>query len=200
MGFGPLRVINEDRVAPGGGFPAHPHRDMEILSYVLEGGLEHKDSLGTGSVIYPGDLQRMSAGTGIRHSELNASNTEPVHFLQIWIEPAQVGIAPGYEQKAFPVSERRGRLRLLASPHGGESSVTLHQDVKLFGALLESGETVSHTLAPRRGAGVQVARGAIEVNGHELSVGDGAAIEGHGTLDLTAREGSEVLLFDLYFD
>jgi hypothetical protein len=197
MGFGPLRVINDDRVAPGAGFPAHPHSDMEIISYVLEGALEHKDSLGTGSVIRPGDVQRMSAGTGIRHSEFNASKTDPVHFLQIWIVPYRKGIAPGYEQKAFPDAEKRGRLRLVGSRAGREGSVTIHQDVDLYATLLDEGEAVEHTIAPGRGGWVQVARGAIELNGATLREGDGVAVSTSGPLRIAGIEKAEVLLFDM---
>ncbi len=197
MGFGPLRVINEDRVAPGGGFPTHAHRDMEIVSYVLEGGLEHKDSLGTGSVIRPGDVQRMSAGTGVRHSEYNASGTEPVHFLQIWIVPEREGLKPSYEQKAFEAAEKRGKLRLIGSRDGREGSVAIHQDAKLYATLLEAGEAVSHTLEAERGAWVQVAKGSIAVNGQRLKAGDGMAVEGAGDLRLEAETNAEALLFDL---
>jgi quercetin 2,3-dioxygenase len=197
MGFRALRVINEDRVAPGEGFPTHPHRDMEILSYVLEGGLQHKDSLGTGSVIRPGDVQRMSAGTGVAHSEFNASRTEPVHFLQIWIVPERRGIAPGYEQKHFPEEVRRGQLRLIASPGGEAGSVSLHQDVRLYSALLAPGESVQHALAPGRHAWVQIARGTVRLGAQTLNAGDGAAISEEQALTLTAEAPSEVLLFDL---
>ena len=197
MGFGPLRVINDDRVAPGGGFPAHPHSDMEIISYVLEGALEHKDSLGTGSVIRPGDVQRMSAGSGIRHSEFNASKTDPVHFLQIWIIPERKGIAPGYEQKAFPDAEKRGRLRLIGSRDGRDGSVTIHQDVDLYAMLLGEGDAVEHTIAPGRGGWVQVARGSVNLNGETLREGDGVAISTSGHLHLVGLEESEVLLFDM---
>jgi redox-sensitive bicupin YhaK (pirin superfamily) len=197
MGFRALRVINEDRVAPGEGFPTHAHRDMEILSYVLEGGLQHKDSLGTGSVIRPGDVQRMSAGTGVAHSEFNASRTEPVHFLQIWILPERRGIAPGYEQKLFPEDGRKGQLRLIASPTGEAGSVSIHQDVRLYSALLGPGESVTHALAPGRHAWVQVARGALKLGEQRLSAGDGAAISDERAVTLTADVPSEVLLFDL---
>lgn len=197
MGFGPLRVINDDRVAPGSGFPAHPHSDMEIISYVLEGGLEHKDSLGTGSVIRPGDLQRMTAGTGIRHSEFNASKTEPVHFLQIWILPEQKGLAPSYEQKAFSVAERQGRLKLIGSRDGRGGSVTIHQDVDLYATLLGKGETVDHTIAPDRGGWIQVARGSVSLNGETLREGDGAAVSSSGSLRIEGLADAEVLLFDL---
>jgi redox-sensitive bicupin YhaK (pirin superfamily) len=197
MGWGPLRVINEDRVAPGAGFPTHAHRDMEILTYVLEGGLEHKDSLGTGSVIRPGEVQRMSAGTGVRHSEFNASRVEPVHFLQIWIEPARRGIAPGYEQKAFSDAERRGRLRLIAAPDGRDGAVTIHQDAAVHATTLDRGQRVEHALAPGRLAWLQVARGALLVNGERLASGDGAALEGERTVALEALEPAEALLFDL---
>jgi redox-sensitive bicupin YhaK (pirin superfamily) len=197
MGFGPLRVINDDRVAPAGGFPTHPHSDMEIVSYVLEGGLEHKDSLGTGSVIRPGDVQRMSAGTGIRHSEFNASRTEPVHFLQIWIVPERRGLKPGYEQKTFTPEEKRGRLRLVGSRDGRDGSVTIHRDVDLYATLLGRGESVSHDLASGRIAWVQVAGGSAEINGTPLTAGDGVAIEDVGTLTLTGADEAEILVFDM---
>ena len=197
MGFRALRVINEDRVAPGAGFPPHPHADMEIISYVLDGGLEHKDTLGTRSVIRPGEVQRMSAGTGIRHSEYNASASDPVHFLQIWILPERKGIAPGYEQKAFPAEEKRGRLRLVASRDGREGSVTVHQDVDLHAGLLEPGETVGFDVRPGRHAWVQVARGRLALNGRELGPGDGAAVSDETSLVLAAETGAEVLVFDL---
>lgn len=197
MGFGPLRVINEDRVAPGGGFPTHPHGDMEILSYVLGGALQHRDSLGTGSVIVPGDVQRMTAGTGIRHSEFNASQTEPVHFLQIWIIPERRGIAPSYEQKTFGLSEKTGRLRLVASRNGREGSVVIHQDVDLYATVLEKGQSVAHTIADKRIAWLQVARGAVSVDGETLGAGDGLAIETGGELRLEGVEAAEVLLFDM---
>ena len=197
MGFGPLRVINEDRVAPGGGFPTHPHRDMEIISYVLDGALEHKDSLGTGSVIRPGDVQRMTAGTGVRHSEFNASGKNPVHFLQIWIVPEREGLKPGYEQKTFEPGEKRGHLRLIGSRDGREGSVTIHQDADLYATLLEAGESVSYAIDAGRGAWVQVARGSINVNGQRLEPGDGMAIEGGGGLRLEAETPAEVLLFDM---
>jgi redox-sensitive bicupin YhaK (pirin superfamily) len=197
MGFGPLRVINEDRVAPGGGFPTHPHSDMEILSYVIDGGLEHRDSLGTGSVIRPGDVQRMSAGTGLRHSEFNASKTEPVHFLQIWIIPEKRGIAPGYEQKTFPADEKRGRLKLIGSRDGREGSVTIHQDIALYASLLKPGEAVAQEVAAGRGAWVQVARGKVLIDGREANAGDGFAIEGPARVGVEGAESAEVLLFDL---
>lgn len=197
MGFGPLRVINDDRVAPSGGFPAHPHADMEIISYVLDGALEHKDSLGTGSVIRPGDVQRMTAGTGVRHSEFNASDNEPVHFLQIWILPEKKGLAPGYEQKTFSEAEKRGKLRLIGSRDGRDGSVTVHQDVDLYATILAKGEAVSHEIAAGRGAWVQVARGSAKLNGEALSEGDGVAVSTSGTLSLEATSDAEVLLFDL---
>lgn len=198
MGFGPLRVINEDRVAPGGGFPTHPHADMEIVSYVMEGALEHRDSLGTGSVIRPGDVQRMSAGTGIRHSEFNASKTDPVHFLQIWLMPERRGIAPGYEQKAFAAKDKRNALRLVASQDGRDGSLTVHQDANLFASMLEAEAKVSHELAAGRLAWVQVAQGAVTLNGHALQAGDGAAIDTAGMIELAgAGHGGEVLLFDM---
>ena len=197
MGFRVLRVINEDTVAPGRGFPTHGHRDMEIISYVLEGALEHRDSLGTGSVIRPGDVQRMSAGTGVRHSEFNASPSEPVHFLQIWIEPAAAGIAPGYEQRAFADADKRGRLQLVASPDGADGSVTIHQDARLFATRLGPGETIEHKLAPGRHGWVQVTRGALAVNGQRVAHGDGAAVSGEPTIALTGDGDAEALVFDL---
>ena len=197
MGFGSLRVINEDRVAPGGGFPTHPHRDMEIISYVLDGALEHKDSLGTGSVIRPGDVQHMSAGTGVRHSEYNASSKEPVHFLQIWILPEREGLKPSYEQKVFEAAEKRGQLRLIGSRSGRDGSVTIHQDADLYATLLEVGESVTHGLKAGRSAWVQVASGSIAVNGQKLEAGDGMAVEGAGDLHLEAETSAEVLLFDM---
>jgi quercetin 2,3-dioxygenase len=197
MGFRSLRVINEDYVAPGQGFPTHPHRDMEIITYVLEGALEHKDSLGTGSVIRPGDGQRMSAGTGIRHSEANESKTEGAHFLQIWILPDQQGIKPSYEQKAFPTEEKRGNLRLIASPTGNDGSVTIHQDANLYVTLLGPGETVTHHIEPDRHAWIQIAKGSIEVNGKVLKQGDGAAVSDEKQLLIKGTEDTEVLLFDL---
>ena len=198
MGFGPLRVINEDRVAPGTGFGTHGHRDMEIISYVLEGALEHEDSLGTGSVIRPGDVQIMSAGTGIRHSEFNHSQAEPVHFLQIWIVPARLGIAPRYEQKTFPDRDKRGRLLLVASPDGRDGSLTVYQDVELRCALLEDGQRVEHRLAAGRKAWLQVARGDVRLDGEALEQGDGAAVDGAPNVAVQAhRGGAEILLFDL---
>jgi len=199
MGFRALRVINEDRVAPGGGFPRHGHRDMEIVSYVLEGGLEHKDSLGTGSVIRPGDVQRMSAGTGVMHSEYNASKTAPVHFLQIWLVPDRPGHAPGYEQKAFAAATKRGVLRLVASPDGADGSVSIHQDARLYATLLPRGTSVEHALAAGRHAWIHVAQGAIELDGTPLGAGDAAAISDAAAITLRgAGDGeAEVLVFDL---
>ncbi|HEY9888765.1 MAG TPA: pirin family protein, partial [Candidatus Obscuribacterales bacterium] len=175
MGFGPLRVINEDKVAPGQGFSTHGHRDMEIISYVLSGELAHKDSIGNGSIIRPGDVQRMSAGTGIFHSEYNASKTDPVHFLQIWVLPAAQGIDPGYEQTYFAPAEKQGQWRLIGAPDGRDGSVTIHQDVNLYATQLAPEQTVTHTLAAGRVAWLQVARGAVQLHGHELTAGDGAA-------------------------
>lgn len=197
MGFGPLRVINDDRVAGGGGFPTHPHSNMEIITYVLDGALAHKDSIGTGSVIRPGDVQRMTAGSGIRHSEFNASPTEPVHFLQIWIVPEQEGLAPGYEQRSFPTEEKSGRLRLVGARDGRDGSVTIHRDVDLYAGLLDGNDHVTHRLAPERAAWVHVARGSVSLNGERLEAGDGAAIEAPGDLVLADARGAEVLVFDL---
>ena len=198
MGFGPLRVINEDRVRPGGGFDTHGHRDMEIISYVLEGALEHKDSIGTGSVIRPGDVQRMTAGSGIRHSEFNPSASDPVHFLQIWLMPDEEGLTPSYEQKNFGDSEKRGRLRLVASSDGRDGSVHIHQDADIYASLLDKDATVTHALPAGRRSWIQVVRGAVEVNGKSLRTGDGAAASELPTLTVTsAADGSEFLLFDL---
>jgi quercetin 2,3-dioxygenase len=198
MGFGPLRVINEDRVSPGQGFGTHGHRDMEIISYVLEGALEHKDSIGTGSVIRPGDVQIMSAGTGIRHSEFNHSKTESVHFLQIWVVPDRNGIAPRYAQKTFPDADKRGRLRLVGSSDGRDGSVVIHQDVKLFAAVLKAAEEVTQALPTDRKGWLQVARGAVVMNGRDLNAGDGAAVQGEPAITVTAKtDGAEILVFDL---
>lgn len=196
MGFRALRVINDDTVTGGGGFGTHGHRDMEIISYVLDGALGHKDSLGTNGVIRPGEVQRMSAGTGVRHSEMNASRTQPVHFLQIWILPDRAGHTPSYQQIAFPPEERRGKLRLVASPDGADGSVTIHQDTRMFGTLLDAGESVTHTVAPGRHAWVHVARGKANVNGTALEAGDAVSTSDAGELVLTG-EGAEVLIFDL---
>jgi redox-sensitive bicupin YhaK (pirin superfamily) len=197
MSFRSLRVINEDTVAPGRGFPAHGHRDMEIITYVLEGSLEHKDSMGTGSVILPGDVQKMSAGTGVRHSEANPSDSEAVHLLQIWIVPDATGIKPDYQQKRFEDEEKRGRLRLVASPDGSDGSISIHQDARLYAALLDPSEQVTHELKPNRYAWVQVARGAVEVNGQPLNQGDGAAISEESAVSIVGAEPAEILLFDL---
>ncbi|HEY2733247.1 MAG TPA: pirin family protein [Polyangiales bacterium] len=195
--FGALRVLNEDRVAPGRGFGTHPHRDMEIISYVLDGALQHKDSMGTGSTIRPGEVQRMTAGSGVAHSEQNASRTDPVHFLQIWIVPEANGLAPSYEQTAFSIDERRGKLRLVASRDGRDGSVTVHQDVKLYATLLEAEQRVQHSVANGRRAFVQVARGSIELNGQRLDAGDAAMISEASTLALLGKESAEALVFDL---
>jgi quercetin 2,3-dioxygenase len=200
MGFRALRVINEDRVAPGQGFGRHAHRDMEIVTYVLDGALEHKDSLGTGSVIRPGDVQRMSAGTGVAHSEFNASKSEPVHFLQIWLLPRERGLPPGYEQRSFPPAEREGRLRVVASPDGREGSVTIHSDASVYGTLLSDGQSVELPLAPGRHAWVHVARGQARVAGQTLGAGDAAAVSEEAAVKLQGLGGdepAEILLFDL---
>jgi hypothetical protein len=197
MGFRSLRVINEDWVAPNTGFPAHPHRDMEIITYVLKGKLEHKDSLGTGSVILPGDGQRMTAGSGIRHSEFNPSTTEPVHLLQIWIQPEKAALVPSYEQKSFPEAEKRGKFRLIASRDASDGSVRINQDAKLYVSVLEAGEEVAHEFVAGRHGWLQVARGGVELNGKALAQGDGAAISNEQKLSIKSNEDAEVLLFDL---
>lgn len=197
MGYGALRVINDDKVEPGQGFGMHGHRDMEIITYVLEGALEHKDSMGNGSVIRPGNVQRMSAGTGVRHSEFNPSRAERVHLLQIWIEPKFTGVRPGYEEKEFSPAEKTGRLRLIASPDGREGSVTIHQDALVFAALLDGKNAVTHALAPGRRAYVHVARGAVKLNGIALKGGDGVKIAGEDELKFSGASQAELLLFDL---
>ncbi len=197
MGFRNLRVINEDRVEPGEGFGTHGHRDMEIVSYVLEGELEHKDSMGTGSVIAPGDVQRMSAGTGVTHSEYNPSDTEKVHFLQIWILPEREGMKPGYEQKSFPAEARKVRARLVASPDGRDGSVTVHTDALIYASLLDAGDSLSHELDPGRSAWLQIARGAVRLEDQRLGAGDGAAITTVSKLIIKAEKPSEILIFDL---
>ncbi len=197
MGFRALRVINDDRVQPGEGFPTHGHRDMEIITYVLEGALEHKDSLGTGSVIRPGEVQRMSAGTGIMHSEFNASDRDVLHLLQLWLLPERRDLTPSYEQKAFSEEERRNRLRLVAARDGRDGAVTVHQDVSLLVGLLDPGARVRHPLAPDRHAWVHVARGSVRLGDQVLAAGDGAAVSGAGEVSLEGVEPAEVLVFDL---
>jgi len=197
MGFGPLRVINEDRVSPGGGFATHGHADMEIISVVLEGGLQHKDSIGTGSVIRPNEVQKMSAGSGIRHSEFNASQTEPVHFLQIWIIPDRKNIEPSYEQKAFPSEERKDRLRLVASGDGAEGSLKIAQQASLYSAVLSPGTALKHPLKPGRLGWVQVISGQVTVNGRVLSVSDGLGLRDESEISLWADQAAELLVFDL---
>jgi quercetin 2,3-dioxygenase len=197
MGYGPLRVINDDTVAPGQGFGTHGHRDMEIITYVLEGALEHKDSMGNGSVIRPGSVQRMSAGTGVRHSEFNPSLDERVHFLQIWIEPKFTGLRPSYEEKEFGAAEKKGRMRLIASPDGHEGSVIIHQDARVYASLLDGKEAVAHSLAPGRRAYIHVARGAVRVNGMPLEAGDGVKVDNTSKIALEEGRDAEVLLFDL---
>jgi redox-sensitive bicupin YhaK (pirin superfamily) len=197
MGFRALRVINEDRVRPGYGFGTHPHQDMEIVSYVLDGALEHKDSMGTGSVIRPGDVQRMSAGTGVLHSEMNPSPNDPVHFLQTWLLPERRGIEPSYEQKRFDGSEKESQLKLVASRDARDGAVTIHQDVDLYAGIFTDGEGTRFELRPGRHAWIQVARGSVTLNGQELKQGDGAAISDEQLLDLTATGDAEILVFDL---
>lgn len=198
MGFGDLRVINEDRVAAGKGFGTHGHRDMEILTYVLQGALAHRDSTGGGSTLRPGDVQRMTAGRGVQHSEFNGSETEPAHFLQIWIVPGQRGLPPSYEERRFEPAERRNQLRLVASPGAQSGSLALHQDARVYAALLDPHHVLTHTLSERR-AWIQVARGEITVNGQRLEAGDGAGIEGEAQLSIAAAgtAQAELLLFDL---
>ncbi|MFQ4142384.1 pirin family protein [Chlorogloeopsis sp. ULAP02] len=197
MGFRSLRVINDDRVAPGAGFATHGHKDMEIFTYVLEGALEHKDSLGNGSVIRPGEAQIMSAGTGILHSEFNHSQTEPVHFLQIWILPNEQRLQPRYEQKAFPLEERRGNLRLIAAKDGRDGAVKVFQDVDLYTSVLETGDVVNYHLLSDRYGWLQIAQGEVKLNGEELKAGDGVQISGEEQLEISTDVGAEILLFDL---
>ncbi len=195
--FRTLRVMNDDRVAGGGGFPTHPHRDMEIVTYVLDGALEHRDSMGNGSVIKPGDVQYMSAGTGVTHSEFNASKTDPVHLYQIWMFPEKQGLKPVYDQKNFSEADKRGNLRLVASPDGRDGSVKIRQENELYATVLGAGESVRHALKPERHAYVQVARGSVKLNGTQLDAGDGAAISAEKAVELTGVDNAEVLLFDL---
>ena len=197
MGFGPLRVINDDRVQPGRGFDTHGHANMEIVSYVLEGALEHEDSMGNGSIIRPGEFQRMTAGTGVRHSEYNASETEIVHFLQIWLLPEQNGLEPGYEQTHFPMEEKQGRLRLVGSRDGREGSVTIRQDVNLYAACLSAGDAIEYQVANERRAWVQVATGYATIDDHQLGPGDGVAIDGGTRFSLGGVDAAEILLFDM---
>jgi redox-sensitive bicupin YhaK (pirin superfamily) len=197
MGHGPLRVINEDRVKPGRGFDTHGHSDMEIISYVLDGALEHRDSMGNGSVIHPGDVQRMTAGTGVRHSEFNASDVDDVHFLQIWIQPERQGLAPGYQQQHFTRDDKLNRLCVVGSRDGRDGSVIIHRDVVLYACLLETGVSVTHEVAAGRKAWLQVLDGRIEVNGEVLARGDGLAVDGEARLEVTGRDSAELLLFDM---
>jgi redox-sensitive bicupin YhaK (pirin superfamily) len=197
MGFRSLRVINDDRVAPSQGFGMHGHRDMEIVTYVLDGALEHRDSMGNGAVLRPGELQHMTAGTGVRHSEFNPSDREEVHLYQIWLLPERRGLQPSYEQKAFPEEERRGTLRLVASPTGEHGSLTIRQDARLYLSTLGARETVAHTLEPGRHAWLQVLRGRVGLNGHPLSAGDGATVSKEERLEIGGQDDAEVMLFDL---
>jgi redox-sensitive bicupin YhaK (pirin superfamily) len=197
MGWGSLRVINDDTVAPGRGFSTHGHRDMEILSYVLDGALEHRDSTGSGSVLRPGDVQRMSAGTGVMHSEFNHSKEESVHFLQIWIYPEEKGLAPGYEEKSFPNGDKKGRLRLIASPDARDGSLKIHQDVKVFASILAADDKIEHRLEPGRNVWIQIARGRLKLNDSVLKKGDGAAVTDETSLVFQGIEDVEFLLFDL---
>jgi len=198
--FGPLRVINEDRVVAGEGFGTHPHRDMEIISYVLEGELAHKDSMGNGSVIRPGDVQRMSAGSGVLHSEFNPSSNSPVHFLQIWVQPSVFGIKPSYEEKHFPEAEKRGRLRLIASPQGTDGSVVIHQDARLFAGLFDGAESATLDLSKGRRGYVHVARGEVRVNGVALSAGDALKVIEESSINIDHGRAGEVIVFDLPAD
>jgi quercetin 2,3-dioxygenase len=197
MGFRSLRVINEDRVQPGEGFGMHGHRDMEIITYVLEGALEHRDSLGTGSVLHAGELQHMTAGIGIRHSEFNPSSTEPVHLYQIWLLPEKKGLLPSYEQKRFPEAGKQGRFQLVASPSAQDGSLLIHQDARVYLSLLETGQEVGYELQPGRHAWLQVLRGTVDLNGQTFAASDGAAVSGDTVLTIRANEASEVMLFDL---
>ena len=197
MGFGSLRVINEDRVEPGMGFGTHGHRDMEIITYVLEGALQHKDNMGNGSVIKPGDVQRMSAGAGVTHSEFNASPTEAVHFLQIWIQPKFTGIKPSYEEKIFSDAEKRGKLRLIASFDAREGSAKIHQDASIYASIIDNNQIVTHSLAAGRSAYVHIVRGSAGVNGQALQQGDGAKIHNENLLTFSAQDSAEFLLFDM---
>jgi redox-sensitive bicupin YhaK (pirin superfamily) len=197
MGFGPLRVINEDRVQPGQGFGTHGHRDMEIISYVIDGALEHKDSMGNGSVMRPGEIQRMTAGTGVTHSEYNPSQEEPVHFLQIWILPQAQSLAPGYEQKHYAAGEKTDTLRLVAAKDGRDGALTVHQDIDVYASLLSQGRDLVHTFADDRLGWVQIVHGAADVNGQLLEAGDGAALPDIGRLDIRATKDTEILLFDM---
>jgi hypothetical protein len=197
MGWGPLRVINDDRIAPGTGFPTHGHRDMEIITYILDGALAHKDSLGNGSVIQKGEVQRMTAGSGIRHSEETPAGGAATHLLQIWIEPEVRGLTPGYEQIQVPAAEKRGRLRLIASRDGRAGSVTIHQQADVYAALLAAGDRVSHALAPGRLAYLQVARGSVRLNGQAMAAGDGAKVRDETRLEISGESDAEILLFDL---
>ena len=197
MGVSTLRVINDDTVAPGGGFATHGHTDMEIISYVLEGALKHEDSMGNGSIIRPGDVQRMSAGTGVRHSEYNHSSEEEVHFLQIWLEPNQTGVEPSYDQQHFPLTERRGKLVLFVSPDGRDGSIETHQDAYMYGTILEAGDTLTHQLEQSRQAYIHLARGKASINGQQMSAGDGIVIADKQQLNFEGIECAEILLFDL---
>jgi hypothetical protein len=197
MSFGSLRVINEDRVAPGHGFPTHSHRDMEIITYILEGGLAHRDSMGNGSIIKPGEVQRMTAGRGVAHSEANPSSSEPLHLLQIWIMPNARGLEPGYEQKMFPDDSKQGKLALIASQGGRNGSVTIHQDADVYASQLNAGERVTHSTGEDRKVWVQVARGSVRLNDVDLKQGDGAALTDETKLEIEGREPAEVLLFDM---
>ncbi len=197
LGFGPLRVINEDKVAPGAGFGTHGHANMEILSIVLDGALEHKDSTGNAEVIRPGDVQRMSAGTGVQHSEYNASNEEPVHFLQIWIIPEEEGIAPSYEQKTIPAGDRQGKLKLLGSRDARDGSIRIHRDVDLYGSVLSDGDSLFHVIGPKRGVWLQMIKGAVRANGEVIVAGDGLALIREPDIKIEAIEDAEFLLFDM---
>ncbi len=197
MGFGKLRVINEDWIEPGKGFDTHPHRDMEIVTYMVDGALEHKDSMGNGSVIRPGELQRMTAGTGVLHSEFNASDTDRAHLLQIWILPERNGLEPGYEQKLFPTEEKRNRWRLVGSRDGREGSLTIHQDINLSSTVLDAGESIDYRFDGRRRGYLQVVKGTVEIDGETLETGDAVAVVDQQVLDIRAKSDSELLLFDM---